>query len=60
MLDLLDYRRRVTEIYRVVRELGTDAPEAYAHLQRVRDELFHTHSQSPLDEQQKGNHPKSS
>jgi hypothetical protein len=53
MLDLLDYRRRVAEMYRVVRELGTDAPEAHAHLQCVRDELFQTYPQSPLDEQQK-------
>jgi uncharacterized protein (DUF1684 family) len=53
MLDLLDYRRRVAEMYRVVRQLGTDAPEAHAHFRRVRDELFHTHPQSPWDEQQK-------
>jgi uncharacterized protein (DUF1684 family) len=53
MLELLDYRRRVAEMYRFVRELGTDAPAAHAHFQRVRDELFHTHPQSPLDAQQK-------
>ena len=53
MLDLLDYRRRVAEMYRVVREMGTDAPEAHAPFRRVRDELFQTHPQSPLDEQQK-------
>ncbi len=53
MLDLLDYRRRVARTYRVVRELGTDAPEAYAQFQRERDELFATHSQSPLDAERK-------
>jgi uncharacterized protein (DUF1684 family) len=53
MLDLLDYRRRVAEMYRLVRSLGTGAPEAHAHFRRVRDELFQTHTQSPLDEQQK-------
>jgi uncharacterized protein (DUF1684 family) len=53
MLDLLDYRRRVAEMYRLVRELGTDAPEAYAQFQHVRNELFHAHPQSPLDEPQK-------
>jgi uncharacterized protein (DUF1684 family) len=52
MLDLLDYRRRVAEMYRQVRELGTDAPEAHAYFRRERDELFQTHPQSPLDEQQ--------
>jgi len=53
MLDLLDYRRRVAEIYRLVRQLGTDDPEARERFRRVRDELFHTHPQSPLDERQK-------
>ncbi len=53
MLDLLDYRRRVAEMYRLVRELGTDAPEAHAHFRHVRDELFRRHPRSPLDEQQK-------
>ena len=48
MLDLLDYRRRVAEMYRVVRELGTGAPEAHAHLQPVRDELLQTHSTMPI------------
>jgi hypothetical protein len=43
MLNLLDYRRSVVEMYRGVRELGTDAPEAHAHFRRVRDEIFHSH-----------------
>jgi hypothetical protein len=53
MLDLLDYRRRVAELYRDVRSLGTGTPEAHLQFQRVRDELFHTHPQSPLDRGQK-------
>jgi uncharacterized protein (DUF1684 family) len=53
MLDLLDYRRRVAEMYRRVRELGTGAPGAHAHFRRVRDELFHTHPQSPLEKGQR-------
>jgi hypothetical protein len=53
MLDLLDYRRRVAEMYRVVCQLGTDAPEAHTRFRRTWDELFHSHPHSPLDEQQK-------
>ena len=44
MLDLLDYRRRVAEMYRLVRELGADAPEAYARFRHVRNELLHVSS----------------
>jgi uncharacterized protein (DUF1684 family) len=53
MLDLLDYRRRVAEIYRVIREGGTDCPQSFAHFCRERDRLFGTHPQSPLDDRQK-------
>ena len=53
MIDLLDYRRRVAELYRVIRERGTDAPQSFAHFRRERDSLFGTHPQSPLDEGQK-------
>ncbi len=52
MLDLLDYRRRVTEMYRAVRE-GNGNPQACAVFRLQRDELFHTHPQSALDETQK-------
>jgi uncharacterized protein (DUF1684 family) len=52
MLDLLDYRRRVTEMYRAVRE-GNGRAEACAAFRRQRDELFRTHPQSALDEAQK-------
>lgn len=51
MLDLLDYRRRVFEIYRTVREQGS--ARAYDHFRRERDHLFGAHPQSPLDDAQK-------
>jgi len=52
-LDLLDYRRRVAEMYQFVRERGTDSPQACTHFRQVRDELFRTHPQSPLNDDQK-------
>ncbi len=51
MLDLLDYRRRVFEIYRTVREQGS--AQAHAYFRRERDMLFRTHPQSALDDEQK-------
>jgi len=48
-LDLLDYRRRVGEMYRSVREDGA----AFAQFCQQRDSLFKTHPQSALDETQK-------
>ncbi len=53
MLDLLDYRRRVADMYRAIRELGTGAPEAHAAFRRTRDDLFRLHPESPLDDAQK-------
>ncbi|HEX2618486.1 MAG TPA: DUF1684 domain-containing protein [Phototrophicaceae bacterium] len=52
MLDLLDYRRTVASIYRTVRETP-DHAEARKFWQQQRDELFHTHPQSALDDAQK-------
>ena len=40
LLDLLDYRRRVADMYRRVREQSTDSADAHAHFRRERDELF--------------------
>ena len=51
MLELLEYRRHVFELYRLVREQGTG--QANAQFRRERDELFRTHSQSALDDAQK-------
>jgi len=52
MLDLLDYRRRVAEMYRAVR-LANGDPAACASFRQARNELFRSHSQSALDEAQK-------
>lgn len=52
MDDLLDYRRRVAEMYSAVRQRGAD-PAVCAAFRRQRDDLFHSHAQSPLDEAQK-------
>ena len=52
MLDLLDYRRRVADMYRAVRE-GNGDPNVCAWFRQQRDALFRTHPQSALDEAQK-------
>lgn len=52
MLTLLDYRRQVSELYRVLREEGDD-PQVCAWFRHQRDELFRTHPQSALDAGQK-------
>lgn len=51
MLELLDYRRHVFELYRNVREAGS--AQAYGGFRRERDALFRTHPQSALDAEQK-------
>jgi len=43
LLDLVDWRRRVGDLYRV---RGTDALQQF---KRGRDELFRTHPQSPIE-----------
>ena len=52
MLDLLDYRRRVTEMYRLIR-VSDDPHAAWKMFRQTRDDLFYHHPQSPLDEKQK-------
>jgi uncharacterized protein (DUF1684 family) len=48
-LSLLDWRRRVADMYSAVRaKLPKDAPAAHALWRSTRDELFRTHPQSPL------------
>jgi uncharacterized protein (DUF1684 family) len=47
LLDLLDWKRHVFELYAEVRAAG-DPEEAWMHWRAVRDELFRTHSQSPI------------
>lgn len=46
-LDLLDWKRRVFEAYRNVRESG-DPRTGWDHWRAVRDELFAHHPQSPI------------
>ncbi len=53
MLDLLDYRRIVFDLYSQIRALGTDSPEAYALWLGTRNQLFGTHTQSALLEEDK-------
>jgi uncharacterized protein (DUF1684 family) len=49
LLDLLDYRRNVTETYQAVRSLRERDPRAAHRLWRERrDELFRSHPQSAL------------
>ena len=52
MLDLLDYRRRVTEMYRAVRA-HPRSTQTWTNFCKTRDQLFATHSQTPLDEEQR-------
>jgi uncharacterized protein (DUF1684 family) len=49
LLDLLDYRRRVNEMYQAVRSLrGRDPRAAHQLWRERRDELFRSHPQSAL------------
>lgn len=52
MLELLDYRRTVSELYARVRAYDADET-IYSAWQATRDDLFATHSQSALDDEQK-------
>jgi uncharacterized protein (DUF1684 family) len=52
MLDLLDYRRRVFALYAIVRAAEGD-PAAWDWWRRERDDLFGSHPQSALDEDQR-------
>jgi uncharacterized protein (DUF1684 family) len=49
-LELLDWKRRIFELYAEVRA-ARDPAEAWRHWCAVRDELFRTHPQSPLTEE---------
>jgi uncharacterized protein len=53
-LALLDYRRRVHELYARVRRHGTGSPDAFADFVATRDALFARHPQSPLQEDRRG------
>jgi len=47
-VQLLDWRRRVHELYARVRRAGSASPEAFADFRATRDALFARHPQSPL------------
>jgi uncharacterized protein (DUF1684 family) len=47
LLDLLDWKRRVFELYAEVRA-ASDPAAAWMHWRAARDELFASHPQSPL------------
>ncbi|MEQ8677588.1 MAG: DUF1684 domain-containing protein [Aggregatilineales bacterium] len=53
MITLLDYRRKVGDLYRLIRENRTDSPHTYQSFKSTRDDLFGLHPQSPLDANQK-------
>ena len=53
-LDLWDYRRRVHDQYRRVRDRGP-GPESWARWVVDRDELFASHSQSPIEDRARFN-----
>lgn len=48
-LDLLDYRRQVSELYARARAGGSD-PEAWVSWRSARDRLFKNHPQSPVED----------
>jgi uncharacterized protein (DUF1684 family) len=52
-LDLLDWKRRIFACYAEVRA-SNDPAEAWALWRGTRDELFASHSQSPIPEQSRG------
>ncbi len=52
MLDLLDYRHKIFELYRDIRAAGAD-PAGRDQLQQVKDEIFRIHPQSALNDEQK-------
>ncbi|HXD82458.1 MAG TPA: DUF1684 domain-containing protein [Candidatus Acidoferrum sp.] len=47
LLDLVDWRRRVGDLYRA------SGPDAVEHFRKGRDELFRTHPQSPIEHQER-------
>ena len=57
LLDLVDWRRRVGDLYRIngrrARAGRTDALETINRFRKGRDELFRTHAQSPIEHQER-------
>ena len=55
-LELLDWKRRVFAAYAEVRA-ASDPEAAWRRWRAARDELFRTHPQSPLPEDERASHP---
>ena len=54
-LDLLDWRRRVADLYAQVRAIAaSDPPGALARFRAGRDDLFGSHPESPIPEADRG------
>jgi uncharacterized protein (DUF1684 family) len=51
-LTLLDYRRRVADLYRQVRDMG-GGEDAWAHWTNGRDDLLRRHPQSPIPSEER-------
>jgi len=49
----VDYRRHVFELYRCIRQLGSDHPASFLLFKETRDNLFKNHLQSALTQEQK-------
>lgn len=56
LLDLLDWRRRVFELYAGVRS-SSDPRAAWHHWREVRDELFSEHPESPVPAELRASFP---
>ncbi len=52
--ELLDYRRRVSDLYSEVRQSSVDQTTRCQRFRVARDRLFETHPQSPLSSEQQG------
>jgi uncharacterized protein (DUF1684 family) len=53
LMELADYRRRVAQMYAAVRQSTGEPEQAWQSYRVQREKLFRTHSQSPLDRDQK-------
>ena len=52
-LDLLDWRRRIFELYAEVRD-ASDPQAAWSHWRKTRDAMFRSHPQSPIPAAKRG------
>lgn len=52
-LELADYRKRVAQMYAVVRRASAEPEKAWQHYRLERENLFRNHPQSPLDQGQR-------